>query len=338
MSFVTSQPAMRAFAARNPRSAGTAQGTNVRSMTRSGSVPLPLSVSQTWLWCLSRLAPDSSACNEVITIRKTGPLDVEALRRAFTDVVARHEAWRTTFRTVAGVPHQFVWEPAAVDLPFTDLSDLDPEDAVRRATEIAAAEMLRPYDLADGPLIRPRLIRISADDHRLYLGVHHLVFDETTLHRVVFPELMALYRSYAMGVPSFVARPGGAVRRLHHVGAGLGPRTGGGRPNSQLAQAACRQHPRPAAARSPATAASDVRRRDHPADDRAQPPLKGCAARLGPRAAPFSTRWPPHTPGGCICTPTRPRSSSASRMTCATATTCRRWPAIASPRWSCDAT
>ncbi len=207
MSFVTSQPALRALAARNPRSAGTAQGTNVRSMTRSGSVPLPLSVSQTWLWCLSRLAPDSSACNEVITIRKTGPLDVEALRRAFTDVAARHEAWRTTFRTVAGVPHQFIWEPAAVDLPLTDLTDLDPENAVRRATDIAAAEMLRPYDLANGPLIRPRLIRISADDHRLYLGLHHLVFDATTLNRVVFPELMALYRSYAMGVPSFLPDP-----------------------------------------------------------------------------------------------------------------------------------
>ncbi len=207
MSFVTSQPELPALAARNPRSAGTAQGTNVRSMIRSGSVPLPLSVSQTRLWRLGQLAPDSRACNEVITIRKTGPLDVEALRCAFTEATARHEAWRTTFRTVAGVPHQFIWEPAAVDLPLTDLTDLDPEDAIHRATEIAAAEMLRPYDLANGPLIRPRLIRITADDHRLYLGLHHLVFDGTTLNRVVFPELMALYRSYAMGVPSLSRDP-----------------------------------------------------------------------------------------------------------------------------------
>ena len=182
--------------------------TKTRSVTsRSGSGPLPLSVSQTRLWYLSQLARDSPAYNELITIRKTGPLDVEALRRALTEVVARHEAWRTSFRTVDGVPHQFVREPAEVDLPRTDLSDLGPKDAVHRATEIAAADTLRPYDLADGPLIRPRLIRITEDDHRLYLGLHHLVFDGTTLHRVVFPELTALYRSYAMGMPSSLPDP-----------------------------------------------------------------------------------------------------------------------------------
>src|ERR1700744_2862151 len=72
------------------------------------SGPLPLSVSQTGLWYLGRLAPNSAVCNELITIRKTGPLDVQALRRALTDVVARHEAWRTTFKPVDGVPRQFV--------------------------------------------------------------------------------------------------------------------------------------------------------------------------------------------------------------------------------------
>jgi amino acid adenylation domain-containing protein len=191
-----------------PRAAGERSATKTRWLTsRSELGPLPLSVSQTRLWYLSQLAPDSPACNELITIRKTGPLDVEALRRALTEVVARHEAWRTTFRAVDGVPHQFVREPAEVDLPLTDLSDLASEDAVHRATEIAAADTLRPYDLADGPLIRPRLIRITEDDHRLYLGLHHLVFDGTTLHRVVFPELTALYRSYAMGLPSSLPDP-----------------------------------------------------------------------------------------------------------------------------------
>jgi amino acid adenylation domain-containing protein len=169
--------------------------------------PLPLSVSQIRLWYLSQLVPHSSAYNELITIRKTGPLDVEALRRALTEVVARHEVWRTTFRTVDGVPHQFIREPAEVDLSCTDLTDLGPEDAVLRATEIAAADTLRPFDLANGPLIRPRLIRITEDDHRLYLGLHHLVFDETTLHRVVFPELAALYRSHLIGVPSSLPDP-----------------------------------------------------------------------------------------------------------------------------------
>jgi amino acid adenylation domain-containing protein len=174
---------------------------------RSRTAPLPLSVSQTRLWHLSQLAPDSPAHSELITIRKAGPLDVEALRRALTDVVARHEVWRTAFRTLDGVPHQLVREPAEVDLPLIDLTHLSHDDAVHRATEIAAADARRPYDVAEGPLIRPRLIRIVDDDHRLQLGLHHLVFDETTLRRVVLPELTALYRSYATGAPLSLPDP-----------------------------------------------------------------------------------------------------------------------------------
>ena len=175
--------------------------------TRSGSDPLPLSVSQAQLWYLSQLAPDSRAYNELITIRKTGPLDVDALRRALTKVVARHEAWRTTFDCVDGVPHQFVHEPIEVDLPLVDLSHLRAKEAERRALDIAIAADMRPYDLAQGPLVRALLIRIAADDHRLYLAVHHLIWDGITLHRVVFPELIALYRSYALGVPSSLPEP-----------------------------------------------------------------------------------------------------------------------------------
>jgi hypothetical protein len=67
---------------------------------RSRSAPLPLSASQTRLWHLSQFAPSSPAFNELVTIRKAGPLDVRALRRALTDVVARHEVWRTTFKTI----------------------------------------------------------------------------------------------------------------------------------------------------------------------------------------------------------------------------------------------
>ena len=151
--------------------------------------------------------------------------------------------------------------------PWWTLSHLSTEDAVQRATKIAAADTLRPYDLADGPLIRPRLIRIAEDDHRLYLGMHHLVFDGATLHRVVFPELTALYRSYATGVPSSLPDPQAqytdyTIWELDWV---RGPEVAARIANWR--KSACRHHTDPAAARSPATTASDLCRRDDPADD-----------------------------------------------------------------------
>jgi amino acid adenylation domain-containing protein len=198
----------RALLEQRIRAAGSrpaAEPAPVTSRTASG--PMPLSASQSQLWYLSQLAPDSRALNEVIEIRKTGALDVEALRRALSAVVARHEVLRMTFDSVDGVPHQIVREPTEVDLPLSDLSDLGFQDAVARGVEIVAADASRAWNLADGPLVRPRLIRITDDDYRLYLGLHHLIWDGLTLNRVVFPELVALYRSYAMGVPSSLPEP-----------------------------------------------------------------------------------------------------------------------------------
>ena len=198
----------RALLDQQVRAAASHPATRPAAVTaRTASGPLPLSASQSQLWYLSQLAPDSRALNEVIEIRKTGALDVDALRRALSAVVARHDALRTTFDSVDGVPHQIVREPTEVDLPVSDLSDLRPQDAVARAVEIVAADSLPAYDLAGGPLIRPRLVRITEDNHRLYLGMHHLILDGTTMNRIVFPELVALYRSYAMGLPPSMPDP-----------------------------------------------------------------------------------------------------------------------------------
>jgi len=198
----------RALLEQRVRAAVSRPATESAAVTsRTASGPLPLSASQSQLWYLSQLAPDSRASNDVIEIRKTGALDVEALRRALSAVVARHEALRTTFDSVDGVPHQIVREPTEVDLPVSDLSDLDSQDAIARAVDIVAADSLPAYDLADGPLIRPRLIRITEEDHRLYLGLHQLIWDGTTLKRIVFPELVAFYRRYAMGLPSSLPDP-----------------------------------------------------------------------------------------------------------------------------------
>ena len=153
---------------------------------------------------------------------------------------------------------------------MSDLSDLDPEDAVRRAVEIVTADSLRPYDLADGPLIRPRLIRIAEDDHRLYLGLHHLIWDGMTLNRVVFPEL----------VPCTAATPRACRRRCRQPEAQYadytqweldwvrGPETA--KRIERWRERLAGHHLDPAAARSPAPVASDLCRRDDPADDRSR--------------------------------------------------------------------
>src|SRR5262249_20832554 len=53
----------------------------------------------------------------------------------------------------------------------------------------------RPFDLENGPLFEPLLIRLAPDDHVLLLRVHHIVFDGWS-EAVLFGELSELYEAH----------------------------------------------------------------------------------------------------------------------------------------------
>ena len=61
-----------------------------------------------------------------------------------------------------------------------------------------AEEAQAPFDLERGPLIRGRLIRLSAKDHVLLLTMHHIVSDGWSMG-VLFGELSARYAAHRAG-------------------------------------------------------------------------------------------------------------------------------------------
>jgi amino acid adenylation domain-containing protein len=168
---------------------------------RQAAGPAPLSLAQEQLWYFSQLAPDNPVYNEAASIRKDGPLDLDALRRAFNEIVSRHEIWRTTFALEGGRPLQVVRDTQSYELPLIDLSSLAVAERELVAVRLVAEEARRPYRLAEGPMIRPLLVRFSEDHHRLYLAMHHLVFDGVSLYRIILPELIALYEAFSAGLP-----------------------------------------------------------------------------------------------------------------------------------------
>ena len=56
---------------------------------------LPLSFAQQRLWFLDQLEPNSAFYNIPAAVRLSGPLNLAALERTFTEIVRRHEALRT---------------------------------------------------------------------------------------------------------------------------------------------------------------------------------------------------------------------------------------------------
>jgi len=170
-------------------------------------MPPPISVAQEAMWYAGRLAPNRLSYHEIVVIRKDGELDPRAFRRAFAEILRRHAAWRTTFDVVGGEPIQVVHEVPNLELPVLDLSHIEEDAAERRCVELVTEVVRTPYDLRRGPLLRARLIKVARDRHRLYLAMHHLIFDVVSIYRVVLPELVALYDAFRDGRPSPLAEP-----------------------------------------------------------------------------------------------------------------------------------
>ncbi len=171
---------------------------------RAPGSTLPLSFAQQRLWFLDQLEPGNPAYNLATAVLLTGPLDRPALAASLEDMVARHEALRTTFRLVDDSdeePVQRIAPPAPLPLPRIDLASLPEEAREAEALRLAAEEVMRPFDLARGPLLRAALLRLDAARHVALLTLHHMVGDGWSIDLLV-RELAELYPAFAACLPS----------------------------------------------------------------------------------------------------------------------------------------
>ncbi|MBV6325524.1 amino acid adenylation domain-containing protein, partial [Duganella sp. HSC-15S17] len=160
---------------------------------------LPLSWAQQRLWFLSQFDPATAAAYHMrFTLRLSGALDVPALRAALARIVARHESLRTSFPDCGDGPQQRIAD-AASGFP---LSECDLRGATPAALDAeqgdADADAGRPFDLANGPLIRGRLVRLDEDQYLLRMVQHHIISDGWSMG-VLMRELQVLYGAFSRG-------------------------------------------------------------------------------------------------------------------------------------------
>ena len=166
----------------------------LRRKARRQSVLAPLSHGQKALWFLHLSAPDSPAYHVSFSARIHSPLDVDALRRAFAQLVERHGALRARFRMQDGVPVQEIAGDLEGQFRVHEAAGLD--DATLHARVDVAYRT--PFDLERGPAVRLDLFAIAPDDHVLLLTVHHIVYDAWSLW-LNLDELGALYAANVAG-------------------------------------------------------------------------------------------------------------------------------------------
>ncbi len=165
----------------------------------------PLSLAQERIWLASRLVGDDRGGTTTGLIRLTGPLDVDALKRAAAELVRRHEILRTSFPGDVA-PHAVVHPFAPPELPCVDLSVLPAAHRTSEVQRLLAEEANQPFQLDRLPLLRAKLLRLSEFDYRLLVSTHHIITDGWSAG-LLNAELSQLYGEFTAGRPASLPEP-----------------------------------------------------------------------------------------------------------------------------------
>ncbi|MGY4641860.1 non-ribosomal peptide synthase/polyketide synthase [Pseudomonas sp. TE24901] len=159
--------------------------------TRHDTEALPLSYAQERQWFLWQLDPGSATYHIPGALRLHGQLDLAALQRSFDSLLVRHESLRTQLVEDGERLLQVVLPEARVDI----------HQARIEASQLMArveAEVARPFDLHQAPLLRVTLLQVAEDEHVLVMVQHHIVSDGWSM-QVMVEELVQLYAAFSAG-------------------------------------------------------------------------------------------------------------------------------------------
>ncbi|KHO23833.1 peptide synthetase [Mycolicibacterium setense] len=153
--------------------------------------PAQMSAAQHRQWFQFRIDGPNPVNNVPFAARLTGPCDVEALVAAVSDVVARHEILRTTYREIDGVPYQVVHPVAPVTVRRADGAG---EDWVQAELD---TERRYCFDLENEWPVRAAMLS-TPSSHVLSLVVHHIAADHWS-GTVLFTDLLTAYHARRAG-------------------------------------------------------------------------------------------------------------------------------------------
>ena len=179
------------------------------------AAPDALSVTEASAWSVQHYQPNTHPhVGQVFSLQ--GAVDIAALERAFTALVARHELLRTSYPRDGFRPRAHVHPAEPVRIELIGGGRRMREQEVRRHVDAAWNES---FDYMTRPPLRVQLIRTGKSTAVLVFLVHEVVCDGQSYDLLV-RELGLLYSAELAGEPSPLAEP---AQQYRDVVRALGP-------------------------------------------------------------------------------------------------------------------
>ena len=150
-----------------------------------------LTVSERLIWAGQRLDPESPLYNMALAFDIRGPIDVDAFREAFQQVVASTDALRTIWADDGGHPKREVLDHVEARVEILSL----PEEALGDAqVDALLEERTRRVLPLDQPQFDSCLVERRPDRYIWYLNQHHLITDAWSVG-VLYHRMGSLYEA-----------------------------------------------------------------------------------------------------------------------------------------------
>lgn len=155
----------------------------------------PLSFAQQRLWFIDQMQPGNPNYNILLAIRLQGDLNLAYLEKSFQEIISRHEILRTSFIPIKGEPQQIVYPHLPLKLEIFDIQKLSAAAQEEEINNFIVQEAKKPFDLAQIPLLRVKILQLSTQDFVLVLTMHHIITDAWSIE-ILVNELLTIYRGF----------------------------------------------------------------------------------------------------------------------------------------------
>lgn len=165
----------------------------------------PMSSSQRRLWILSQFEDGNSANNMPGVYEFEGELDPASLAYAFRLLIERHEILRTVFRAdEKGEIRQFIFPAHEIQFSIPDFDLREENQQQEKLKSLLQHEFTKPFELAEGPLVRASLYHTADHKWIFTFTLHHIISDGWSMG-IMINELLLFYNSHKKDEPNPLA-------------------------------------------------------------------------------------------------------------------------------------
>ena len=171
----------------------------------------PLTSAQKRLFMIEMMDGGNLIYNNPILIPMEGNLDKDKIKDAIKAIVKKQDSLRTSFDIVDGEPAQIIHEDIEFDIDYIDLINNSSKENV----DETISKLIKKFDFKSAPLFRSAIIALSENSHILFLDIHHIIFDGSSLGILIkdlaesykgndLDDLTIRYRDYAVWEKDFL--------------------------------------------------------------------------------------------------------------------------------------